>query len=121
MPGRFCSSAAVGTATKEFQRMAFQRKVGFERNSGEGFAWQAGLHFHDPMAARAGDMVVMTTTAHPIAMGAIAKFDPIQQTLFEQHFYGAIDRGASQPGIELFEVVPEFIGTKIRCARRQCG
>lgn len=84
-------SAAVGAAPKQLERMPFQRKVGFHRDGSKDLAGKAGLYLQDPMAACAGHVVVMTAAAYSIAMGAIGKFDPIEQAIFEQHFHGAID------------------------------
>jgi hypothetical protein len=101
------------TAPIERQGVPFDGKIGLLADRGNVLKRQAEMNFNDPMALRTGQVMVVDTSTDTIVMGPIGEFDTIEQVRLNEHFNRAVDRGSSQMGLALAQVVPEIVYGKI--------
>jgi hypothetical protein len=116
-------STARRAASKEFERVPLQCKVGAGGNGVKHLWGQAGVYLHDAATLHTGEMVMVTPlgrrAADPIPMCAVAKLNAIQHALRDQRIYCAKDGGAADPTILLLQVMPQLIGRKVTSLVRQ--
>jgi len=105
--------ATIGAAAKEGEGVSLDSKIGLHSNRGELIFRQAHLDLDDAVTARAGQMMVMASSAYAVVMRAIGKFNAVQQPHRDKHFYRSVDRSPSHAGFILSQRLPEIIDGKI--------
>ncbi len=93
--------------------MAFNVEVHLIANRYELINGQTDIHFHNTMALRAGQVMMMTAPTNPIVMRPIGELDTVQHTSIDQHFHRAVDRCSSQTWFCLSEFLPELISREV--------
>jgi len=93
--------------------------MGLLADCGKVLKRQTEIDFDDAMTLCTGQVMVVGTSTDTIVVGPIGEFDTIKQTRLNEHFNRAVDRGSSQMGLALTQVVPEIVNGKIGSAGRQ--
>jgi hypothetical protein len=93
--------------------MSFDRKMGLLADRGHVLRRQTEIDFNNPMTLCTGQMMVVCTSTDTIVMSSIGEFDTVEQARLNEHFNRAVDRGSSQMGLALAQVVPEIVNGKI--------
>lgn len=100
--------------------MSFNYKVLLLPNARKLSSRQAEIDIDNPMALRAGKVVVVfVPTAHTIVMGTIRKLDAGEQAHSHQFFDRPVDRRAAYTRLILAKFLPEVLNGEICAAAFQ--
>lgn len=93
--------------------MPFDNEIGLAADGGHLFGRKTHLNFDYAVALGAGEVMVMRAAANAKMVGAIGKFDAVQQPQADQFLYCSIDSCPSQARLVSAQVVPEIINGEV--------
>lgn len=96
--------------------MTFDIKISLVTDCRELIDGETNVHLYNPVALRAGQVMMVVVTADTVVMRPISKLDAIQQTHIDQLLHGAVDRSSSQAWLYLSYLLPEIINREIGSA-----
>ncbi len=105
--------STVLTTPEESERVSFDGKICLVADGGKLIFWQADVYLFDTVAARAGEMMVVTISTDAIVMRAVGELNTIQQTHTDQLLDSAVDGSASQARLLCSHVLPQIINREI--------
>ena len=93
------SNAAVGTAPKECQCKAFNRKVSLQTNGSKLVRWKSNVDFNKTMALDTGQVLMHGIVADMVTVRSISKIDAIEQPFVDQD----LNRPLSKPLLQIID------------------